>query len=128
MPKRKRLSKDMRQAVYEKYDGHCAYCGCHLEPNEMQVDHIESLRRHEEDEDADWLNDINNFNPACRQCNFYKDTCTVEGLRKNISGIIWRLEKVFIFRLALKYGLITVNAKPIEFYFEGNAEKTHIVI
>ena len=28
-----------RRAVYEKYDGHCAYCGRAMEFGKMQVDH-----------------------------------------------------------------------------------------
>lgn len=31
----------IRQAVYAKYNGHCAYCGCEIDYNDMQVDHIE---------------------------------------------------------------------------------------
>lgn len=38
--KRKPIPKHIRQKVYEKYDGHCAYCGCKLEYKDMQVDHI----------------------------------------------------------------------------------------
>ena len=30
----------MRQRVYDKYDGHCAYCGREIKMSEMQVDHI----------------------------------------------------------------------------------------
>jgi hypothetical protein len=32
--------------------------------------------------------------------------------------LLSRLEKVFIFRLAVKYGLIKKTDNPIEFYFE----------
>lgn len=31
MSKRKNLTKQQRQQVYNKYNGHCAYCGCELE-------------------------------------------------------------------------------------------------
>jgi len=34
------VSKAMRQNVYNKYNGHCAYCGCHINYKDMQVDHI----------------------------------------------------------------------------------------
>ena len=37
---RKPISKAMRQKVYDKYDGHCAYCGRKIKMREMQVDHI----------------------------------------------------------------------------------------
>lgn len=63
-------------------------------------------------------NDIENFNPACRMCNFYKSTRTVEDFKKELGKLLSRLEKVFIFRLAVKYGLIKKTDNPIEFYFE----------
>ncbi len=126
MPKRKRLTQKERKAVYEKYDGHCAYCGCELELKDMQVDHIESIRRHEiddvlgiEDICDKWINTLENLNPSCRMCNFYKGTMEIEGLREQLGHLIGRLEKIYIFRLALKYGLISVNKKQIRFYFEG---------
>ena len=25
------ISKKVREIVYQKYDGHCAYCGCEIE-------------------------------------------------------------------------------------------------
>lgn len=28
---RKRLTKAERKSVYDKYNGHCAYCGCDFE-------------------------------------------------------------------------------------------------
>ena len=30
----------VREIVYAKYKGHCAYCGCELEMKDMQIDHI----------------------------------------------------------------------------------------
>lgn len=37
--KRKRLTPKEREFVYQKYGGHCAYCGCKIEKKDMQVDH-----------------------------------------------------------------------------------------
>ena len=37
--KRKQLSKAVRRKVYEKYYGHCAYCGKEIKYEEMQIDH-----------------------------------------------------------------------------------------
>ena len=34
------MKKETRQLVYEKYNGHCAYCGCSIDIKEMQVDHF----------------------------------------------------------------------------------------
>ncbi len=112
MPKRKHISKSTRLKVYEKYKGHCAYCGCELALKEMQVDHIQSVYWY------DGANDIENYNPACRMCNFYKSTMSVEDFREQLGKILSRLEKVFIFRLAKKYGLIREIKEPVIFYFE----------
>lgn len=109
---RKPIPKSIRKAVYEKYDRHCAYCGCELEYKDMQVDHIESLYAHNGE------NDISNYNPACRMCNFYKSTMSIEDFRKQLGKLTGRLEKQFIYRLAKKYGLIKEINKPIKFYFE----------
>lgn len=112
MSNRKHISKSTRLKVYEKYNGHCAYCGCELALKEMQVDHIQSVYWY------DGANDIENYNPACRMCNFYKSTMSVEDFREQLGKILSRLEKVFIFRLAKKYGLIKEIKEPVIFYFE----------
>lgn len=116
---RANIRKGVRKIVYDKYNGHCAYCGCELEYKDMQVDHMEAVYRAEYNgKQAD--NSIDNYMPACRMCNFYKSTYTIDLFREMISGIPERLKKVFIFRLAVKYGLIEIKDKLIRFYFEGS--------
>ena len=109
--RRKSLSKDMRREVYEMYGGHCAYCGREIDITEMQVDHVQAVYLGGNDEMA-------NYRPACRQCNFYKSTMSVEGLREQLSLIPGRLEKLLTFRLALAHGLIQLTGRPVKFYFE----------
>lgn len=41
--KHRRLSQKMRRKVYEKMDGHCAYCGCDPQYEDTQVNHVKSL-------------------------------------------------------------------------------------
>lgn len=110
--KRKPIPKHIRQKVYEKYNGHCAYCGCELNYKDMQVDHIKPVYWH------NGSDDIENYNPACRMCNFYKSTYTVEKFRQRIERLHERLEKIFIYRLAKRFGIIQENARPVEFFFE----------
>ena len=38
------ISKSKREAVYRKYNGHCAYCGREIAYKDMQVDHFLPLR------------------------------------------------------------------------------------
>lgn len=73
---RKRFSAKERQHVYEKCNGRCAYCGCELDIKDMQIDHIQSLYWH------NGSNEIDNLLPACRSCNHYKGSSTLENFRK----------------------------------------------
>ena len=106
------ISKKIREEVYRKYDGHCAYCGREIAYKDMQVDHVISVYG------KDGSNDLDNLMPTCRMCNFYKSTFTLEEFRKQLETLHERLRKPFIYRLALKYGLVEENRKKIKFYFE----------
>ena len=113
---RKRIAKKVRQTVYAKYNGHCAYCGKEMNYKDMQVDHIKSVYRAEiNGETAD--NTLDNYMPSCRACNFYKSTSTIEEFRKKVSTLHDRLEKQFIYRLAKSYGMV-VEKPMTKFYFE----------
>lgn len=109
---RRKLSKSERMQVYEKCKGHCAYCGCKLEYKDMQVDHIESLKRGGADE-------LSNMLPACRSCNHYKHTLDVEEFRRYLGGISHRLMRDNIpFQVAVKFGLVRHMGDNVTFYFE----------
>ncbi len=114
---RKRLSKAQRMMVYQKYDGHCAYCGKKIEYKDMQVDHIESvytsyLRGRRVD------NSLENLMPACRACNYYKRTSTIEDFRSDIQNLRKQLERSFDYRMAKRYGLVEEHPENVKFYFE----------
>ena len=118
---RKAPTKEQRKLVYEMYGGHCAYCGCELELKDMQVDHFNSVYAY------DGENEIENYMPSCRQCNFYKSTGTIEQFRQNLKETMLKgLKKTFQYRLLVKYGLIQENDKEIKFYFEEHENQiTH---
>lgn len=109
---RKQIAKKIRKQVYEKYNGHCAYCGCELKYKDMEVDHVIPVYG------KDGGNGIDNLLPSCRMCNFYKSTFTLEDYRKNLESLHERLQKLFIYRMAMKYGLITEHKNKVVFYFE----------
>lgn len=67
---------------------------------------------------AQEINSIENYMPACRMCNFYKSTMSIEQFRKQIETLSERLEKIFIYRLAKKYGIVKENSENVKFYFE----------
>ena len=114
---RKAIPKAKRQEVYAKYGGHCAYCGCEIEYKDMQVDHLQSVRNYGDN------TEIENLMPACRMCNYYKDTMSIERFREELGQLKKRLGYKFIYRLAKAYGLIVEVDKPIEFYFEKFEEE-----
>ena len=118
MNKRKPISKKLREQVYQKYNGHCAYCGCELEIKDMQVYHVLSVARAKWIKDELDLNNIDNLMPSCRSCNYYKDTCSIETFRKNLSTLMERVRKQYIFRLAEKYGMVQEMNWDGKFYFE----------
>lgn len=115
------FSKKTREIVHSKYDGHCAYCGSEITLRKMEIDHIIPKYHIEEgyakvDYDKD---DIINLNPACKSCNRYKDTFTIEKFREQIQSIPEKLSKYrWIFRIALVYDIITIRDKKVTFYFE----------
>lgn len=111
------MNQRQRIQIFNKYGGHCAYCGCALDIKDMQVDHINAKYLGGE-------NVLENYNPSCRQCNFYKSTMSIEDFRERIENtLIPNLKKNFDYRLANKYGLVgEVEEKPIKFYFEGETE------
>ena len=62
------ISKKTREIVYNKYNGHCAYCGCEIEMKDMQVDHIVPKYRNNEmwHKGKIGTDEISNLNPSCR--------------------------------------------------------------
>lgn len=113
---RKSIKKSIREQVYKKYDGHCAYCGCELEFKDMQCDHLFSVYRAHGMYDN--INEIDNLMPSCRQCNYYKNTFTLEQFRKELSTIMERVRKPLNYRLAVKYGMVEETKWDGKFYFE----------
>lgn len=116
----KSISKKTRLAVYEKYNGHCAYCGKALEYKEFQLDHLiprqrERFKRYSEDE----IECFENYMPACRRCNHYKRAHTLECFRQMIEEIPKKLFRdSYIYKVGLDYGLVTTHEHKVTFYFE----------
>lgn len=83
----------------------------------VQVDHKESVYVAEYGgKEAD--NSIDNLMPACRQCNFYKQTMSIEGLRRKLMNFQERMTKEFAIRLGQRYGMLSVSKWDGKFYFE----------
>lgn len=126
------VSKSDRQKVFDKYGGHCAYCGCQLQKG-WNVDHIEPIWHTWSEESVENIakitggrlrikkgaDSIKNYNPACPRCNKWKSTFSVEQFRIEISKQVDRLKRDSSnFRMALDYGLAAAINKPVTFFFE----------
>ena len=122
----KSISKKTRLAVYEKYGGHCAYCGKSLEYKEFQLDHLiprqrERFKRYSEDE----IECFENYMPACRRCNHYKRAHTLECFRQMVEEIPKKLFRDnYIYKVGLDYGLVEAHERRVTFYFEQQSSST----
>ena len=99
-----------RQAVYDKFKGHCAYCGKVLLITDMQVDHIIPKYHGGTDE-------INNLYPACRRCNHYKRAHPLSLFRKLMLTLHKRIQDIYVVKVAIDYNIISITPFT-EFYFE----------
>lgn len=115
------ISKKVREAVYEKYDGHCAYCGRAIAYKDMQVDHFLPLRAWGIEDSG--TNDISNLMPSCRMCNHYKRANSLEVFRRYIQEIPKKLRESYIYKIGVVYGNVIENETPILFYFERNGAR-----
>ncbi|MGN1331413.1 MAG: HNH endonuclease [Lachnospiraceae bacterium] len=118
---RQRLTQTERKAVYDKYNGHCAYCGCDIPFKGFNVDHLHCLRNYEYTEEFTGIDvhSIDNLMPACGSCNRYKATMDLETFRKQLQKIPDRLQRdVCTYNIALRYRMVQENREPIKFYFE----------
>ncbi len=123
-----KISKEKRMKVFNKYDGHCGYCGREIKYSEFQVDHIiPQARAHafKGKKTRQYYNAIGqtvhsfvNLMPSCRRCNHYKRTHSIEGFRTLMKTIHRRLAKVYIFKVATDYGIVKVEPFDGVFYFE----------
>lgn len=118
----KTISKKVREAVYDKYQGHCAYCGKKLEYKDMQLDHmIPRQREHFKKYTEEEIECFENYMPSCRRCNHYKRAHSLETFREMIETIPQKLIRDnYIYKVGLDYNLIEEHPHKIEFYFENH--------
>lgn len=111
------MKKVDRNAVYRKYDGHCAYCGRFITFKQMQVDHYwpKYLSHCQPGLDN---NRHENLMPSCQKCNIHKKGMDPEMWRSELQLQVTRLRKNAQFDRALRFGQIQITEKPVVFYFE----------
>ena len=127
-PKRRKLTRAERAEVYAKYGGHCAYCGEKITQAQMQVDHKIPMELYEAyaavGQDLDTMD---NYMPACRSCNHYKSSMTLEKFRAAIERFPAVLARDSVtYRNAVRFGMVKPNPHPVIFHFEQlRMEKNH---
>ena len=123
------MTKQEREAIYNKYNGHCAYCGKAIEYKDMQVDHVIPQRRATLRGKGyipiEMIEDPSNLKPACRRCNHYKRANSLETFRRYIEEIPMKLTRDnYIYKVGLQYNLIEEHPRKIKFYFEQVEEES----
>ncbi len=122
-------SKKQREALRQRFDGRCAYCGNPID--KMHADHLQPCIRITTDQWGAPLpyaerrmikperNTVTNMMPACAACNLHKGGYSLEGWRDLLqrSAAILRRD-TSTFRSGERFGIIAVNERPIVFYFE----------
>lgn len=115
---RKRIPKEVRKKVFDKCDGHCAYCGCEISEKGFHIDHLLCIRNNEDKEGVN-VHSEENLMPSCVSCNKYKATMDLETFREQLEKIPERLRRdESTYRIALRYGMVQEKKEAIKFYFE----------
>ena len=100
--KSKHIPQAVREELYLKYGGHCAYCGCELKPSSMKVDRVGK-------EDL----------PCCGSCYSFKKGLSVEAFRMRISCIPERVRTEHPeFSIGERFGVVGRTSHDVVFYFE----------
>ena len=119
----KRLTKAERQAVWAKYGGRCAYCGCEL-PERWHVDHLKPVRRRTwrraDQGELRWpqRHRLDNCMPSCPPCNIDKHARSLEAWREWLTAHLRSLQRQPNYRLVRAHGLVAETDAPVVFYFE----------
>lgn len=109
MANRYKMSDKKRKAVYDKFNGHCAYCGCKISYRELVVDHFIAFSKNGGDK-------IDNLFPSCELCNGRKHDFGLEEFRKQIENL--PNENFPRLKMLCKYYNIKPKRKGFLFYFE----------
>lgn len=122
------INKATRNQVYNKFKGHCSYCGREITLKEMQVDHAHpkhlghfyesSAMKEVYKCKGDNVDALENLMPACRRCNHYKRGDNIEGFREKLLTLHERLSRNYIYKVAKDFGIAIEVPFDGLFYFE----------
>lgn len=111
------MTAKIRKTIYEKYDGHCAYCGRKIKIEEMQIDHFRPKNAGGDD-------DLENLMPSCRRCNHYKRAHPLELFRAFLLDMRHKvIDDTYLGKIALDYGMVEWKGWDGKFYFEKQGKE-----
>jgi len=118
-----------RQAVWDKSNGICWYCGDKLVKG-WHVDHFLPIVRDEKgggcmlpENDT-----FENLVPSCAPCNRYKTFYNIEYFRHLIQNAANASRKLTSgFRISERFGLIEVKDEPVVFWFEKRVHRAGLI-
>jgi len=116
---RKKITKEQRHDIFLRFHGRCAYCGCGINEDKFEVDHVEAIR----ELGGEILNkdndNLDNLFPSCCSCNRLKSSLPLEYFRKKIENQVAQFERDSAnFRLIERFEQIKIVPKPVIFFFE----------
>ena len=103
-----------RMDIYNKFHGHCAYCGKEISHENMHIDHIIPRKK-------GGRSNISNLNPSCCSCNTSKGAMDVDEFKlyKMISASIFKgVITQSQWKMMADRGVF-INLPTIEFFFES---------
>ena len=103
---------DQRARVLQRFGGLCGYCG---KRQAKEVDHIDSCHRNKPRGSSFTDEELM---PACKRCNYWKHTFTIEEFRAEIAAQRTRILQNSGVIMAMEYGLVELTETPVVFYFE----------
>ena len=120
------INNNKRRNIWHKYNCHCAYCGCELEYDKMQIDHIIPLQRGMSKKESirygilKGSNGYKNLNPSCGSCNRSKSDFKLEAWRSEIELKVSRIRRdSSTFRILERFKMVEINKQNVTFYFEN---------
>ena len=129
-----RYKKELRQQVYDKFNGLCAYTGKDLS-DDWQIDHITSKAwadYYGDTKTKSAINDISNLFPSLRIVNHYKRALDLDAFRDYMLSFHLRLAKLpkntnvpktqrrkaYMYEISKAFGITPENPFCGKFYFE----------
>lgn len=129
------IMKEKRKALYDLLGGKCALCGEDLK----DIWHIWYINPKNTIVTKDMViigdDGYMNMLPSCVPCHSKKSQESIRSITNNIDSLnkfreviasdLWFIDHDPTFRRLKRFGVITINEEPIQFYFEKIGLKIH---